>query len=86
MPIIQNRRQFLTTLSLAGAASMVRAPPSPAAEGDLETTTVRFSKPDSICIAPEYVADELLRADHEDQCQARGGSRVVGTDGLCGHI
>jgi NitT/TauT family transport system substrate-binding protein len=63
MSIIQNRRQFLTTLSLAGAASMVRAPPSPAAEGDLETTTVRFAKPDSICIAPEYVADELLRAD-----------------------
>ena len=35
---------FLTTLSLAGAASLVRMPPAPAAEGALETTSVRFSK------------------------------------------
>ena len=63
MPTIQTRRRFLTTLSLAGAASLVRAPPALAAEGALETTTVRFAKYDSICIAPEYVADELLRAE-----------------------
>jgi NitT/TauT family transport system substrate-binding protein len=63
MPIIQNRRQFLTTLSLAGAASLVRAPPSPAAEGVLETTTVRLAKNEGICIAPQYIADELLRAE-----------------------
>ncbi|MFL5268808.1 MAG: ABC transporter substrate-binding protein [Stellaceae bacterium] len=63
MPIIQNRRQFLTTLSLAGAASLVRAPPSPAAEGSLETTTVRLAKNEGICIAPQYIADELLRAE-----------------------
>ncbi len=63
MPIIQNRRQFLTTLSLAGAASMVRAPPAPAAEGALETTTVRLVKNEGICIAPQYIADELLRAE-----------------------
>jgi hypothetical protein len=50
MPIIQNRRQFLTTLSLAGAASLVRAPPSPAAEGSLETTTVRLAKNEGICM------------------------------------
>jgi hypothetical protein len=50
MPIIQNRQQFLTTLSLAGAASLVRAPPSPAAEGSLETTTVRLAKNEGICM------------------------------------
>src|SRR5882757_6165917 len=34
-----------------------------AAEGALETTTVRLGKIPSICIAPGYVADELLRAE-----------------------
>jgi NitT/TauT family transport system substrate-binding protein len=63
MPIIQNRRQFLTTLSLAGAASRVRGSPASAAEGSLETTTVRLAKNEGICIAPQYIADELLRAE-----------------------
>src|SRR5438132_13048888 len=63
MPIIQNRRQVLTTLSLAGATALVRAPPSLAAEGALETTTVRLAKNEGICIAPQYIADELLRAE-----------------------
>ena len=63
MPIIQNRRQFLTTLSVAGAAGLMRAAPSSAAEGPLETTTVRLAKNEGICIAPQYVADELLRAE-----------------------
>jgi NitT/TauT family transport system substrate-binding protein len=53
----------LTTLSLAGAASLVCAPPAPAAEGSLETTTVRLAKNEGICIAPQYIADELLRAE-----------------------
>jgi NitT/TauT family transport system substrate-binding protein len=63
MPIIQNRREFLTTLSLAGAAGVVRGPLSAAAEGTLETTTVRLTKNEGICIAPQYIADELLRAE-----------------------
>jgi len=57
------RRRFLATLSMAGAAGLLGAPPSPAAEGALETTSVRFSKTPSICIAPQYIADELLRAE-----------------------
>src|SRR5438132_12674018 len=63
MPIIQNRRQVLTTLSLAGATALVRGPPALAAEGSLETTTVRLAKNEGICIAPQYIADELLRAE-----------------------
>src|ERR1700739_1833791 len=62
MPIMQTRRRFLATLSLAGAAGLRRAPPTLATEGPLETTTVRLVNDRSICIAPEYVADELLRA------------------------
>jgi NitT/TauT family transport system substrate-binding protein len=63
MPMMQTRRSFLTALSAAGAASLVRAPPAPAAEDALETTTVRLSKIAGICIAPQYVAEELLRAE-----------------------
>src|SRR5262245_49427050 len=63
MRITQTRRRFLTTLSAAGAAGLLRAPPAPAAEGSLETSTVRLVNDGSICIAPEYVAEDLLRAE-----------------------
>jgi NitT/TauT family transport system substrate-binding protein len=48
---------------LAGAAGLLRAPPAPAAEGSLETTTVRLVTDGSVCIAPEYVAGDLLRTE-----------------------
>ena len=63
MGMAQTRRGFLTTLSLAGAAGLVRAPPSLAAEGVLETTTVRIHKVPVICLAPQYISEELLRAE-----------------------
>ena len=63
MRITQSRRQFLTTLSLAAAGRLTGAPPALAAEGPLETTTVRFAKIPGICNAPQYVAEELLRAE-----------------------
>jgi NitT/TauT family transport system substrate-binding protein len=63
MSMVQTRRQFLTTLSAAGAAGLLRAPPLLAAEGALETTTVRIEKVPAICLAPQYVSEELLRAE-----------------------
>jgi NitT/TauT family transport system substrate-binding protein len=57
----QTRRRFLITISLAGAASLVRPPRALAAEGPLETTSVRITKNQGICYAPQYVAEELLR-------------------------
>ena len=63
MTMKQTRRQFLTTLSLAGAAGLVRAPPLQAAEGPPETTSVRLPKGPSACIAPSDIAEELLRAE-----------------------
>ena len=63
MPVMQTRREFLTALSVAAAGGLLGPLPSPAAEGSLETTSVRLSKTPSICIAPQYVADELLRAE-----------------------
>jgi NitT/TauT family transport system substrate-binding protein len=59
----QTRRQFLSAISLAGAAGFLRAPPAFAAEGPLETTTVRIASRHSLCNAPQHVAEELLRAE-----------------------
>jgi NitT/TauT family transport system substrate-binding protein len=59
----QTRRQFLITLSLAGAAGIVPTARLLAAEGPLETTSVRILRFPGICIAPQYIAAELLRAE-----------------------
>jgi len=63
MPMIQSRRHFLAGLSSAGAVGVLGAPSVLAAEPPLETTTVRLSKIPGICIAPQYVVEELLRAE-----------------------
>jgi NitT/TauT family transport system substrate-binding protein len=63
MPMPHTRRRFLGTMALAGAAGFVRPPRASAAEEPLETTTVRLAKVRGICIAPQYVAEGLLRAE-----------------------
>ena len=63
MPMMHTRRQFLTTASLAATAGLIGVPRVLAAEGSLETTTVRLPKSPAICIAPGYVVEELLRAE-----------------------
>jgi len=59
----QTRRQFITTLSLASAAGFAGALPLQAAEGPPEITTVRFVKIPGDCLAPQYIAEELLRGE-----------------------
>jgi NitT/TauT family transport system substrate-binding protein len=63
MPGAQTRRGFLTTLSAAGASSLMSAPYAAPAEGLPETTAVRLAKVRGTCIAPQYVAEELLRGE-----------------------
>jgi NitT/TauT family transport system substrate-binding protein len=59
-----NRRQFLTGLTLTGAASLLGLHPKPAsAELPPETTQIRLVQVPSICQAPQYVAEELLRTE-----------------------
>jgi hypothetical protein len=43
MPTMQTRRRFLRNLPLATTAVLLRAPAVPAAQGALETTSVRFA-------------------------------------------
>src|SRR5712675_1836921 len=63
MPTIQNRRRFLATLSSFGAAGLLGSPNSDAQEAPPEVTTIRLVKSPSLCVAPQYVAEELLWAE-----------------------
>jgi NitT/TauT family transport system substrate-binding protein len=63
MPLMQTRRRFLATLSLAAAAGLLRPPNLLAAEEKLETTAIRLYKIANVCVAPQFVAMELLRAE-----------------------
>jgi NitT/TauT family transport system substrate-binding protein len=58
------RREFLTKATLAGAAGFLGlAPSSFAAEPPLETTTIRLIRAPALCMAPQYLAEELLRGE-----------------------
>src|SRR5262245_19730990 len=63
MQIRQKRRDFLATLSAASAASALGARSPLADEGPPETTTIRLRRDPSICVAPWYIAEDLLRAE-----------------------
>src|SRR5438045_6624876 len=63
MSLRQTRRGFIASITAAGAAAYGGLPYARAGEGALETTTVRLLKFPGICIAPQYAAEELLRAE-----------------------
>src|SRR5438270_11225484 len=64
MTIMQTRRHFLVRLSIAAAAGALGTRYARAAEGDLETRSVRiFANRPGICVAPQYIAEPLLRAE-----------------------
>jgi NitT/TauT family transport system substrate-binding protein len=63
MKMVGTRRRFLSTLAGMSAATLLRTPPSLAAEAAPEITTVRLAKIAAVCLAPQYVAEEFLRAE-----------------------
>jgi NitT/TauT family transport system substrate-binding protein len=63
MATTQTRRRFLTMTALAGSAGILLPQRAWAAEAALETTTVRLGRIPSICFAPQYVCEALLRAE-----------------------
>jgi len=62
MRTTHTRRRFISTLSAAGA-SILAARRSSSQEAPPETGTIRLAKIPGICIAPQYVAEELLRGE-----------------------
>ena len=62
MRTFQTRRRFLTNLAWTGAGATL-LPRRAMGEPPPEVTTVRFGKIPVICFAPQYVCEELLRAE-----------------------
>jgi NitT/TauT family transport system substrate-binding protein len=59
-----SRREFLGGLTLLGATGFLGlSPRSIAAEPPPETTTIRWLRSPAICVAPYYVAEELLHGE-----------------------
>jgi NitT/TauT family transport system substrate-binding protein len=59
-----NRRGFVGGLTLAGTSALLGVRPHQTdAEPPPETTTLRLDKRDSLCAAPQYIAQELLRGE-----------------------
>lgn len=58
-----SRRHVLLTLSSATGASLVGAPGLFAQRDGLETSTIRLVKIPGICVAPQYIAEDLLKAE-----------------------
>src|ERR1700736_6816830 len=58
-----SRRHVVGSLSLAGVGALLPSLTVTAAEDRLETTTIRLVQDPSTCVAPEYVVEDLLRAE-----------------------
>jgi NitT/TauT family transport system substrate-binding protein len=63
MPLLHSRRDFAVTLSAASVAALLGGGGAFADEGPPETTTIRLRRAASICVAPWFVAEELLHAE-----------------------
>lgn len=58
-----SRRRFLADTSAVGAASLLGLPRTAAAEPPPETKKIRLVHVPAICLAPQYLAEELLRLE-----------------------
>jgi hypothetical protein len=59
-----NRREFLDQSTFAGTAGLLGLDSGPVAtEPPPETTRIRLTRIPGICLAPQYVAEELLRGE-----------------------
>jgi NitT/TauT family transport system substrate-binding protein len=79
-----SRREFLSGLGVASTAGLVGLHVWPAAaEPPPETTRLRLFKSPSLCVAPQYVAEELLRAEgftdvrYVETEAGRGGEKAL---------
>jgi NitT/TauT family transport system substrate-binding protein len=57
------RRKFLATASALGLASVLGRTRTVTAAAALETTKIRLVHTEGMCLAPQYIAEELLRAE-----------------------
>ena len=58
-----NRRDFLNGIAITTGAALFEGRPLAAAEPPPETTRIRLIRETSICLAPLYIAEDLLKAE-----------------------
>jgi len=58
-----HRRDFINGIATAAGSSLLRPVSISAAEGAPETTSVTLAKTPALCTAPQFIAEELLRAE-----------------------
>jgi len=63
MRTLPTRRDVMATATAIGAAAFLSPGAALADEGPPETTTIRIGHNATICLAPGYIADDLLRAE-----------------------
>ena len=71
----RSRRDFLARASALGAAGLLHIPRTFAADPPPETTRIRLMKA-SLCTAPAYVAEELLRREGFPMCSISTTTRA----------
>jgi len=64
-----SRREFLAGTSMLGAATLLGLPQTAAAEPPPEVTKIRLVVNGAICLAPQYMAEELLRLEGFSQVE-----------------
>src|SRR6476469_7218953 len=76
-----NRRQFVCamTLTTAGVVFGGRSP-RVSAESPLEITRIRIAKTGAICMAPHFVAEDLLRTEGFTDVQYVSQPDLAGTE------
>jgi NitT/TauT family transport system substrate-binding protein len=63
MDTVQTRRNVLAGIAAVGLAPLFRHREAFAEEALLETISVRFARSPGICLAPQYVAEDMIRID-----------------------
>ena len=58
-----HRRSFLSRIAAASTAPLLHSRLAEAAEAAPETTRISLAKTAALCTAPQYIAEELLRAE-----------------------
>jgi NitT/TauT family transport system substrate-binding protein len=77
--MLQTRRRVLSTIAFAGAAALFGMSRRAVAEEPPETTAVRLANVGGVCVAPQYIADDLLREEGFTEIRYVETSAGVGT-------
>jgi hypothetical protein len=81
-----SRRRFLASTSSLGAALLLGLSRHAAAEPPPETTRIRLTQDPAICLAPQYLAEELLRLEGFAEIEYAKYKSPLKRDGKTGNV